>query len=167
MAIDGKEPDTGAVDPERRRELIERYKEGPGVVAQALADVTDDELDRRPAPDDWTPREVVHHLADSEMTSAIRLRRLLAEDEPIIDGYDEAEFARRLFYGERPIQAALDAFRAARDTTSEILERLTDDQWVRCGSHTESGAYGVEIWLEIYATHAHDHADQIRRTRRG
>jgi hypothetical protein len=166
MAIDGGEPDTGAVEPERRRELIERYKEGPGVVAQALADITDDELDRRPAPDDWTPREVVHHLADSEMTAAIRLRRLLAEDEAIIVGYDEAEFARRLFYDERPIQAALDALRASRDTTADILERLTEDQWARSGAHTEMGPYGVETWLEIYAAHAHDHADQIRRARR-
>jgi len=166
MAIDGAEPDTGAVEPARRRELIERYKEGPNVVAQALEDITGNELDRRPARDDWTPREVVHHLADSEMTSAIRLRRLLAEDEPIIVGYDEAEFARRLFYGDRPIQAALDAFRASRQTTAEILERLTDDQWTRSGTHTESGPYGVETWLEIYAAHAHDHAEQIRKARR-
>jgi hypothetical protein len=153
------------VEPERRRELIERYKQGPEVVAQALVDITGEELDLRPAPDDWTPREVVHHLADSEMTSAIRLRRLLAEDDPTIVGYDEAEFARRLFYAERPIQAALDAFRASRDTTVEILERLTDDQRARSGTHTESGPYGVETWLEIYASHAHDHADQIRRAR--
>jgi hypothetical protein len=165
VAIDRKEPDTGAVEPERLHELIERFREGPEVVAEALAGITDDELDARPAPDDWTPREVVHHLADSEMTSAIRLRRLLAEDDPIIIGYDEAEFARRLFYGERPIQAALDAFRASRDTTVEILERLTEDQWARSGTHTESGPYGVETWLQIYAAHAHDHADQIRRAR--
>jgi hypothetical protein len=153
------------MDTSRRRELIERYKEGPDVVAGALADITDAALDSRPATDDWTPREVVHHLADSEMTSAIRLRRLLAEDEPIIIGYDEAEFARQLFYGERPIQAALDAFRASRETTAEILERLTDDQWARSGTHTESGPYGVETWLDIYAAHAHDHADQIRKAR--
>jgi hypothetical protein len=153
------------MDASRRKGMIERYKEGPDAVAEALADITDEELDSRPSADDWTPREVVHHLADSEMTSAIRLRRLLAEDEPIIIGYDEAEFARRLFYGERPIQAALDALRASRETTSEILERLTDDQWARSGTHTESGPYGVENWLDIYAAHAHDHADQIRRAR--
>jgi hypothetical protein len=133
------------------------------VVAAALAGVTDEQLDFRPGDGDWTPREVVHHLADSEMTSAIRLRRLLTEDEPTIVGYDEAEFARRLFYGERPIAAALDAFRAARETTAEILERLTAEQWDRSGTHTEGGAYGVDTWLEIYAAHAHDHADQIRR----
>ena len=75
------------------------------------------------------------------------------------------EFARRLFYSERPIEASLEAVVAARRTTAEILDRLTDELWARGGTHTATGAYGVETWLEIYAAHAHDHADQIRRAR--
>jgi hypothetical protein len=149
---------------QRRHEMVERYKEGPDVVARALAGITEEELDRRPGPDDWTAREVVHHLADSEMTSAIRLRRLIGEDDPTIVGYDEAEFARRLYY-DRPVEASLEALRASRRTSAEILERLSEEQWARAGTHTESGRYGVETWMEIYANHAHDHADQIRRAR--
>ena len=109
----------------------------------------------------------MHHLADSEMTSAIRLRRLIAEEQPVIVGYDEAEWARRLHYDDRPIGPSLDALAAARSTTADILDRLTDAEWGRVGTHTESGAYGVERWLEIYAAHAHEHADQIRRRARG
>jgi DinB family protein len=164
MALAPTDADTASMDPDRRRQMLERYQEGPDVVADALAEITDEELDRRPGPDDWTAREVVHHLADSEMTSAIRLRRLIAEDEPTIVGYDEAEFARRLFY-DRPIQASLEALQASRRTTAQILERLTEEQWSRSGTHTESGRYGVDTWLEIYADHAHDHAEQIRRAR--
>jgi DinB superfamily len=99
------------------------------------------------------------------MTAAIRLRRLIAEDAPTIQGYDQEEFAQRLFYGERPIEASVESVAAARQTTAEILDRLDEAQWARGGTHTESGAYGVETWLEIYADHAHDHADQIRRAR--
>jgi hypothetical protein len=98
------------------------------------------------------------------MTSAIRLRRLIAEERPVIQGYDQDAFARRLAY-DRPIQASLDAFRAARQATAEILERLTETDWTREGTHSESGRYTVERWLEIYAEHAHNHADQIRRAR--
>jgi len=153
------------MDEITRKELITRYRDGYDVVVDALAGATDADLDRRPAPGEWSAREVVHHLADSEMTSAIRLRRLLAEDDPEISGYDEAEFARRLFYDDRPIDASLAALRAARSTSAEILDRLDDAQWRRTGTHTESGAYGVDQWLTIYAAHAHDHADQIRRAR--
>jgi hypothetical protein len=149
---------------DRRRALVDRYRAGYDEVAAALRGATDEELDRRPAPGKWTAREIVHHLADSEMTSAIRLRRLIAEDAPMIQGYDQEQFARVLFY-DRAIAASLAAFQAARASTVEILERLTPEQWARVGTHSESGAYSVDRWLEIYADHAHDHADQIRRAR--
>ena len=44
---------------------------------------------------------------------------------------------------------------------------LTADEWERRGTHGESGAYSVDDWLGIYSEHSHDHADQIRRARRG
>lgn len=150
------------MDAATRQSLIERYAEGPEVLAAALAGATAEELDARPADGGWTAREVVHHCADSEMTSAIRLRRLIAEDDPVISGYDPDVFADRLFYGSRPIESSLDAVLSARRTSEEILRRLDDEQWMRAGSHSESGPYSVEMWLEIYAAHCHDHADQIR-----
>ncbi|HEY6378546.1 MAG TPA: DinB family protein [Candidatus Dormibacteraeota bacterium] len=153
------------MDDARRRQLIPRYKDGPSTVREALEGMSDAQLDKRPSPGEWTPREIAHHLPDSEMTAAIRLRRLLAEDHPMIAGYDENEFARRLRYQERPIGAALDALEAVRRVTAEVLERMTDADWGREGTHRESGRYSCEMWLEIYAAHAHDHAEQILRSR--
>ena len=152
------------MDPTTRRPLIDQYKDGYRMVADALAGATAAELDARPAPGKWTSREIVHHLADSEMTSAIRLRRLLAEDRPEIQPYDQDEFARRLHY-DRPIDASLEAFKAARLTTAEILDSMTEAEWRREGTHPEHGRYTVERWLEIYAAHAHGHAAQIRVAR--
>jgi hypothetical protein len=149
------------MEASQRATLIGRYEEGFEVVRAALDGATDAALDARLAPTDWTAREVVHHLADSEMTSAIRLRRLLAEPGAIILGYDETAFAKRCHY-DRPIEASLEAFRAARVVTAEILHRLGDEEWARTGTHSESGTYSVETWLEIYAAHAHDHAEQMR-----
>ena len=85
------------------------------------------------------------------------------EDDPLIEGYDEPRYARVLFYDRRPIGPSLDALGAARATTCQILERLTEDQWARTGRHSESGPYDVETWLRIYAAHAHEHAAQIER----
>lgn len=149
------------MDVTERAALITRYEEGYAAVRAVLDAASDGMLDARPAPEDWTAREIVHHLADSEMTSAIRLRLLLAEDAPTIQGYDESAFARTLFY-DRPIEASMDAFRAARETSAQILHRLDDAAWARTGRHSESGAYSVETWLEIYAAHGHDHAAQMR-----
>ena len=72
--------------------------------------------------------------------------------------------ARRLHY-DRPIAGSLAAFKAARETTAELLDRLSEADWKREGTHTEHGRYGMDTWLGIYSTHAHDHAAQIRRAR--
>ena len=147
-----------------RKQLIDQYKAGYEVVAAALAGATDAELDAHPAPGKWSAREIVHHLADSEMTAAIRLRLLIATERPQIVGFDQEEFARRLYY-DRPIEASVEAFKSARRTTAEILDRMTEAEWAREGTHSEHGRYTVERWLEIYAAHAHNHAEQIRVAR--
>jgi hypothetical protein len=152
------------VDRETRERLIEQYASGYDEVMSALEGATERDLDAREAPGEWSPREVAHHLGDSEMRSALRLRRLIAEEEPEIVGYDQEEYARRLYY-DRPIAASLAAFKAARESTTEILRLLSEEEWGRTGTHNEFGAFSVQSWMEYYAEHAHDHADQIRRAR--
>jgi uncharacterized damage-inducible protein DinB len=150
---------------EERKELIARYRAGYDEVINALSDFPDELMTAHPLPGKWSAREIVHHLADSETTSAIRLRRLLAEERAVIKGYDQDEYAKLLKYNERDMAPALEAFRSARATTAQILNFMTEDDWKREGEHTESGRYTPEHWLEIYAAHAHNHASQIRRLR--
>jgi hypothetical protein len=153
------------MDSATRSGLIEQYRNGAGAIGAALEGITEAELDARPGPDEWSTREIIHHLADSEMTSAIRLRRLIVEDDPEIVGYDQEAFVRVLSFPGRPISASFAAFAASRESTAEILDQLTDEQWARAGTHSEVGRYSVEDWLSIYGPHAHDHADQIRLAR--
>jgi DinB family protein len=153
------------VDEADRGELLGRYRAGADEVAAALAGITDAELDRVPPEDDgWTARQVVHHLADSEAMAYTRLRRLVADDDPTIHGYDEPVWARRLHY-DRPIEPSLGVMRAVRASSLQLLESLTAEEWGRTGTHTESGPYSVEAWVRIYASHPQDHAEQIRRAR--
>lgn len=149
-----------------RAQLVDTFRGGYAAVEAALEGVTEAELDRQPSGGGWTARQIAHHLADSEATAYVRLRRLIAEDDPTIVGYDEPEFARRLHY-DRPIASSLAVLRAVRDASLELLESLTPAEWERAGTHSESGAYSVDDWLRIYARHSHDHADQIRRARQG
>jgi hypothetical protein len=135
-------------------------------VERALEGADAAQLDAAPADGGWSARMVVHHLADSETNSYIRVRKLLAENATQIQGYDESTYAVRLHY-DRPIEASLAVFKAVRASTAELLDRLGPDDWGRAGTHSESGAYSVDDWLRIYASHGHDHADQIRRARAG
>ena len=146
--------------PEERQESIAQYKAGFDEVARHLADFPPNLLTAHPIPGKWSAAEIVHHLADSEMTAAVRLRLLLAVDNPQIVGFDQDEFARRLHY-DRPTEASLELFKAARRATAELMERMTEAEWSREGTHSEHGRYTLPRWLEIYADHAHKHAEQI------
>jgi hypothetical protein len=150
-------------------DLVARYCAGVGLVDDALAGASEDDLDRRETgtddPDPWCARQVVHHLADSETNSYVRLRRLLAEPAPTaIQGYDEAHWAQVLHY-DRPITASLAVFRAVRAASAELLDTLVDTDLDRAGTHSDSGPYTLRDWLEIYADHGEAHAAQIRAAR--
>jgi len=151
------------MDKDARRQLIEKYKDGHRVVTEALKGLEDRDFDIR-LPGKWSIREIVHHLADSEMLAAVRLRRLVAEDRPGIRATDVGGYVRRLFY-DRPVQTSLELFRVVRASTTEILERMTDADWAREGVHSETGRFTAEKWLEVFSQHADTHAEQIKRTR--
>src|SRR5438445_3722691 len=107
---------------------------------------------------------MVHTLAGSEMRAAYGIWRLLAEPKPVLYGYDEKGFAERLTR-DRPIEPSLQAMRWARESCAQLLDRMGEEEWRIVGTHTESGSYGTEDWLRIYAAHCHDHAAQISRAR--
>lgn len=148
---------------QERERLIAQYVAGYDEVVEALQGFPAAALTAHPIPGKWSAAEIVHHLADSESTSAQRLRKLLVEEHAVIQGYDQEAWAARLRYNERELAPALEAFRAARATTAQLLPGLSDADWVREGWHTESGRYSPEAWLRIYAVHAQNHADQIRQ----
>jgi len=150
------------------KQLIEDYNRGTAEVEAALAAIPVESLDAR-IDGEWSARMVVHHLADSETNSYVRLRRLLAEEPgTVIQGYDEARWARtpELGYEAAPIEPSLAVFRAVREASGAVLARLTPADLERHGVHTESGAYTLMDWLRIYAAHALDHAQQMRTAAR-
>lgn len=146
-----------------REDMIRRYGEGAGRLRQAWERVPAGARKWRPGKDRWSAHEVVLHAADSETNGAMRLRYVLAEKDPVIQGYDEAEWARRFDYHELPVEPALDAVAAVRSNTFALLTRLTDDDWKKTAKHSDSGPYAAESWLRVYAEHLEKHCGQIER----
>jgi hypothetical protein len=152
-----------ALTPEQLASAVARYREATSAVLALIDSLDGAALDRSPAQDDgWTPRMVVHHLADSETNAYVRLRRLLAEPAgTVIQGYDEDRWARALHY-DRPVAGSRAVLAAVRAASAELLDTLGPADLSRAGVHTESGPYSLADWLDIYTAHPHDHAGQIR-----
>ena len=151
-----------ALSPAEREKLIQRYADGSKTLRASLAKVPPAAMQWRPAPREWSAHEVICHCADSETNAYARIRFLVAEKEPVtIMGYDEAHWAVALDYHSHPLEPALATVDAVRANTVALLRRLPDEAWTHVGRHTESGHYGAEDWLQIYAEHLENHAAQI------
>jgi len=146
-----------------RQTKIDQYAAGYDQVQAALDGFPKESLVAHPIPGKWSACEIVQHLADSESTAGIRLRKLITEEFPVIFGYDQEVYAVILRYNLRDPAPALDLFRAVRASTAQILQEMNEEDWTRPGWHTEHGVYTAETWLDIYAAHAHNHAAQIVR----
>jgi hypothetical protein len=150
-------------DPAQREALIRRYEDGPRRLRAALSRVPAQAMRWRPGEGRWSAHEVACHAADAETNAAMRIRYLVTEPKPVIQGYDEARWARDLDYQSAPLEPALATVDAVRAHTASLLRRLPEAAWSAEGTHTQSGPYTAETWLEVYAEHLEKHSRQIER----
>lgn len=118
------------------------------------------------APGEWTPRQVIHHLADSETQSYVRIRKLMAEPAgSTIQGWDEGMWAENavLGYTTLPVENSIAVFKSVRAASLDILKRLSLEDLERSGVHTENGNYTVAKWIKNHTNHPRDHAGQIEK----
>ena len=152
-----------AIDP--RLELLKTLRAVP-VVAEALVATFDaDALRRRPAPGEWAAVEVVAHLADTEERALGRVGRMLAEDAPVLEPFDQAALAVERGYLELDAAAELRRFADLRADHVALLESLDDAGWNRVGVHGEHGRMTVERYETHVAAEDVDHLAQIARLR--
>lgn len=140
------------------------YKESTDAFLTLARSLSESDLDTADQ-EGWTPRQVIHHVADSEAQSYARLRRLVAEPGTMIQGYDEAKWAENkdLSYKVIEVSHSIAVIAAVRESSYLLLQRLSVDTLNNAGVHSESGAYSVSDWIETYTRHPLEHAEQIRK----
>jgi hypothetical protein len=146
------------------QEMAAQYEASTQAFLALIGSLSDADLDRKDS-EGWTPRQVIHHVADSEAQSYARLRRLIAEPGSQIQGYDEGKWAENptLGYEATDVAASIEVFAAVRKSSFQLLQRLSEEQLENKGVHSESGEYSVRTWIATYSSHPLDHADQIRK----
>ena len=145
-------------------DFAEQYLSATNQFLDLVAKLNFTDLNRSDS-EGWSPRQVIHHMADSEAQSYARLRRLIAEPGTTIQGYDEGKWAENstLGYKSEPIETSLNVIAAVRQSSYELLTRLSEAEFSNSGIHTESGKYSIKDWLNSYINHPIDHANQIKK----
>ena len=137
---------------------IASYEAGIATLRSAAAGLTHAQLNTRIAPGTWSIQEIIAHILDSDLIATHRMRRIAAEDLPLLVSYDENLFIANL-------TTALDLFDANRRFTAQWLRTLTPDAFAREGIHTQRGKVTLKNLLEIYTKHVDHHQSFVQGKR--
>jgi hypothetical protein len=151
-ALDGADP-------------IETQRKAPKRLKKLLKGLSEKELSRRPAPDKWSIKEVVAHLADGEVIMGSRIRFVAAQDRPPLPGYDQDLFVQNLGVHMVKTKDLLHAFAMARKLNVQLLERLPESALDRTGMHAERGEESIRTMITMYAGHDIIHEEQVKAAR--
>jgi hypothetical protein len=146
-------------------QLIDRYEQGGRDFASLAQGLSSTQLDTRIAPGTWSIREVIVHLLDSDLAATHRMRRIAAEDLPLLIAYDETAFVARLRSSETSLAHVHALFAANRAFTAAWLRTLTPDDFARAGIHNQRGRVTLLEMLNIYITHLNHHTQFIEGKR--
>lgn len=152
------------ITPEDRNDAILTISEMPEQLREAVRSLNEEQLDTPYRDGGWTVRQLVHHLADSHMAAFHRLCRALTEDQPQINGYNEAAFAQ-LPDHKMPIQWSLDLLEGVHARWVALLNSMHGAQWERTWNHSESGVQRLDVVTLLYAWHSRHHVAHITHLR--
>jgi len=145
--------------------LIDRYAQGAGELANAIQGLTPADFLATPVPGTWSIQQIVLHLMDSDLIASDRMKRVIAEENPTIVGYNETLFSQKLFYEKLDPFTAADIFRKNRELTAIILRNLPDEAFKRTGTHNERGSVTLAEFVATYVQHLDHHLGFLKHKR--
>src|ERR1051326_3416305 len=137
---------------------LDRYLAGATPPAAWIKGLSRDDLLAHPVPGKWSVQELVHHVLDSDLIASHRMKRIIAEDLPLLISYDETAFAARLGYDKMDAALACELFRLNRELTAQTLRAQPDSAFDRCGIHSQNGKVRLGDIIESYTKHLDHHA---------
>lgn len=150
---------------EQRQQFIQEIADTPARLREAIAGLSDEQLDTPYRPDGWTVRQVVHHVPDSHLNNYIRVKFALTEDEPTIKPYDEAVWAEMADSVATPIEVSLTLLESLHARWIVLLDSLSPEDFKRVFHHPERGAVSLNMNVALYAWHGRHHVAHITRLR--
>jgi uncharacterized damage-inducible protein DinB len=137
--------------------------ETPGRLQSLVAGATARELAWTTSPARWSIRQIVAHLADTELVGAWRVRSVLAADGIALQPFDQNEWAAAFKYENADAAAAAALFGVVRTATLALLRTVAPERLEHAGIHGERGRETVSHIMRMYTGHDLNHLGQIER----
>jgi uncharacterized damage-inducible protein DinB len=147
-------------------ELIATYSNQSGDLIVAVEGLTGLELDRRLEAGKWSIRQQLNHLADCELNYVHRMKKVIAEDAPLVPAFESDKWAKRLSYDQSSAEDSIALFFTLRASMAPVLRELGDKDFERFGIHTEDGKVTLLSLLERAIEHTNHHMKAIEKIKR-
>lgn len=157
-------PPQGPVPASERTQFLNQVAEAPAKLRAAVQGLTDAQLDTPYRDGGWTPRQVVHHVADSHMNAFIRFKLGLTEDNPTIKPYLEHLWAD-LADQKLPIAVSLPIVDNVHERWVAVIRSMKETDWARTFNHPELGMQRLDRALAMYAWHGRHHVAHVTELR--
>lgn len=148
-----------------REGLINRYAQQADALRAAIGAKDASELHSAPAPGEWSPHQVLAHVAAVESQAFVpRLKRIASEEHPDLPNWDEGAWMATQYDAGGDAETWLDMFETARQEGLDLVQGLAEDDWNRTGRHPSHGDRTLQWWVEYSVSHTDDHLDQLNET---
>ncbi|WP_336923507.1 DinB family protein [Aquipuribacter sp. SD81] len=110
-------------------------------------------------PDDatWSPLEYGCHVRDLHRVYRGRVERMLAEDDPLYDNWDQDATAVQERYAEQDPAAVAEALVAEGEATAAVLDGVRGQQWQRPGRRGDGASFTIDGLARYYLHDAVHH----------
>jgi hypothetical protein len=135
----------------------------PRKLERACAGLSPKRAAVRPAPDKWSPKEIICHLSDCELVYGFRYRKILAEPGATLVAFDQNAWADGLCYRDQPLKNALASFSALRTGHVALFKSLPEEAWDKGAVHAEYGQLTLRQLTFHLADHDRNHTAQVER----
>lgn len=145
------------------RSLIDNYEQGAAKVKTAIAGLSREQLLKRPADGSWSIQQIVIHIQDAELVLADRMKRIIAEDNATLLGFDESAFMQTLHPEAQSASDAATIIELNRRNLTRIFRDLPDEAFARAGTHNQRGRQTLEFVLLFTTEHLDHHLKFIEK----
>ena len=126
-----------------------------------LRGVPEAEAVRRHPPYQWSLKEVIGHVTDTERIFAYRALRFARKDPTPLPAFEQNDYVASAHFDTRPLAALLAEFVAVRQATLALFRGLDADAWLRRGIASGTSV-SVRAIAHIIAGHERHHAAVLR-----
>jgi hypothetical protein len=142
-------------------EVIAEFRDSGNRFIEIAKGASSEKLHKSPENNEWSPANIIHHIADAEAHFYIRYLRLLTENLPTTEFFDEEVYPELLHYEKRDVNASIALIESIRAASISLFGNFNEEDWQRKGLTPDGKEFVLIAAIKKARSHINDHANQL------